>query len=293
MNYLSRSVYVFVFSILLASCVKHSQSPVVATVGSHKITLEDMQNRMRQTPESYQQYVVSPEGRRQFLNLIIREKVLLDYAQNAGIGRDSAYKEAVKRFKDQWETRLKEYQETLMIESALRKLRSKDLAASDADVQAYYDSHKEEFDKPVEIFASHILVSTEPTAQEVLKRLQGGESFEKLARELSKDPVTAARGGKLTPFRRGMLVPEFEEVAFRLKDGETSGIVKTQFGFHIIRKTGQNSFKPRSFADAKEEIRTRLERDKFDQWVKTKQALLSVSVDDKAMALLSQEPPKS
>ena len=58
---------------------------------------------------------------------------------------------------------------------------------------------------------------------------------------MSKDPATAVRGGKLAPFRRGTLVPEFEDAAFALKTGEVSGIVKSQFGFHIIKKLGEKA----------------------------------------------------
>jgi parvulin-like peptidyl-prolyl isomerase len=126
-----------------------------------------------------------------------------------------------------------------------------------------------------------------------LARLKAGESFEKVARSVSKDPATAVRGGKLNPIRRGMLVPEFEDAAFALKVGGLSGIVKTQFGFHIIKKSAERQLPPRSLADAKEEIRSKLERDKFNAWVTARQAALGVKVNEQAVAPLStEESPK-
>jgi len=276
----------------LSACRRAGSSgPVVARVGSDQITLEDLKGRLQSTPAGYQQYVATADGRRQFLNLLIREKVLLDEARSLGIPRDPAYKSAVNKFKNEWKQRLKEYEETLQVESALRRLKSRDLAVTDTEVEKYYGHHRSDYERPVEISVSHILVTTEPEAESVLARLKQGEAFDAMARAISKDPGSVAHGGKLKPFRRGGLVPEFEDAAFPLKVGEVSGIVKTQFGFHIIRKLAEKQLPPRSLADAKEEIRAKLERDKFNQWVSARQVVLGVKVNEQVMALLPAEEP--
>jgi len=274
----------------LVSC-ERSQGPAIAKVGASSITAEDVQSRLSETPAAYRQYAASVDGRRQFLNLLIREKILLAEAKKLGIPQDPAYLQAVAKFKSEWKRRLQDYQDTLLVESALRRLRTKDLAVTDTEVDKYYDDHQSDYAHPVEISVSHILLSTQEEAQKALDRVKGGEPFERVAKEMSKDPATAIRGGKLSPFRRGTLVPEFEDAAFALKVGEVSGIVKSQFGFHIIRKLGEKQVPARPAAEVKDEIRAKLERTKFDQWVAAKQAMIGVTVDEQAMSNLTLEEP--
>lgn len=85
------------------------------------------------------------------------------------------------------------------------------------------------------IKAKHILVKEEFEAKDLLKKLQGGDSFEKLARDFSTCPSNED-GGDLGEFGRGAMVPSFEEAAFALRVGETSGPVRTQFGYHLIHR---------------------------------------------------------
>jgi foldase protein PrsA len=89
------------------------------------------------------------------------------------------------------------------------------------------------------IKCSHILVKKHSEALQVLERIKKGESFADLARELSIDRGSGKRGGDLGLFGRGQMVKEFEDAAFKLKKGElTNEPVRTQFGYHIIRRAG-------------------------------------------------------
>lgn len=87
----------------------------------------------------------------------------------------------------------------------------------------------------MKITASHILVNHEYEAQDLLKKISAGESFEKLACDFSECP-SGKNGGNLGEFGRGMMVPSFEKAAYALMPGEVSKIVRTQFGFHLIKR---------------------------------------------------------
>jgi foldase protein PrsA len=112
--------------------------------------------------------------------------------------------------------------EELLVQKMITKLRSEVKAAPD-DLR--------------EVKASHILVSTESEAKELLAKIKKGENFASLAKKHSNDPGSAKKGGDLGYFATGNMVEPFEKAAFKLKVGETSDIVKTQFGYHIIKAT--------------------------------------------------------
>jgi len=87
----------------------------------------------------------------------------------------------------------------------------------------------------MKISAAHILVDHEYEAKDILKKLDDGADFGKLAQDFSQCP-SGKDGGNLGEFGKGMMVPSFEKAAFQLMPGEVSGIVRTQFGFHIIKR---------------------------------------------------------
>ena len=88
------------------------------------------------------------------------------------------------------------------------------------------------------IKCSHILVEKHSEAISLLERIQKGEKFGKLAREFSLDTGSAKREGNLGYFGRGKMVKEFEKSAFSLQTGQISEPVKTQYGYHIIKRLG-------------------------------------------------------
>ena len=88
---------------------------------------------------------------------------------------------------------------------------------------------------PNEVHCAHILVKTEKEAKTVVERLNKGEKFSNVAKEVSICP-SGKRGGDLGTFTRGKMVKEFEQAAFGLEKGQTSPIVKTQFGYHLIKR---------------------------------------------------------
>lgn len=275
------------------SCQRQPQGPAIVKVGSETITAEDLKSRLQAIPMAYQQYSATPEGRREFLNLLVREKVMLVEARKSGLDKQKNFQDAVAQFKKKAQTDLEDFQNGMLIEMMLAQLRTKDLAVTDTDLRAYYDQHREDYTNPLEIQASHILVRSPEDADRALARLKGGESFEAVAKAVSIDPSTAARGGKLSPFTKGNLTPEFENAVLQLKNGQTSGVVKSKFGYHIIKRTGQRALPAKTFEEAQESIRTRMQRDKFEDWVTRTTASLGVKVDESALATAAVAPSAS
>ena len=138
---------------------------------------------------------------------------------------------------------------------------------SEAEIKAWYDGHKERYQQPEERRASHILIAAEKLgkdkarqkAEEVLREVQAKPAaFAELARKHSDDPGSASQGGDLGFFGRGMMVKPFEDATFALRDGEVSGIVESDFGFHIIKLTGQRVAREKPLAEVRGEIEREL-----------------------------------
>ncbi|MFA5114095.1 MAG: peptidylprolyl isomerase [Candidatus Margulisiibacteriota bacterium] len=130
------------------------------------------------------------------------------------------------------------------LEVALKRLgltvgKFRDLLRDDILLQKFQRKMQEEIkvtpDDLREIRASHILLSNEATAKLVLAQLKAGGDFAALAKAYSRDPGSAAQGGDLGYFKTGSMLPEFERAVLALKPGELSGIVKTPFGYHLIK----------------------------------------------------------
>ena len=128
------------------------------------------------------------------------------------------------------------------------------LIADDLLIQALAEKHG---GSPIseQVHASHILVETQETGQEVLDKLAAGEEFGSLAAEYSIDTGSKEQGGDLGWFPQGFMVPEFEEAAFSLEPGETSGLVQTDYGYHIIlvHEKEDREMDPALFAQVKQQ----------------------------------------
>lgn len=142
------------------------------------------------------------------------------------------------------------YRKKIMIAELLDKKISSSITISDKEIKDYYDKNKEEFSAGEgQIRASHILVETEEEANEILEGLDADE-FKEVAFEKSIDLSAKTNKGELGFFSKGQMVPEFENAAFSLKVGEISAPVKSQFGYHIIKRESDII----SFEDAKQII---------------------------------------
>ena len=146
---------------------------------------------------------------------------------------------------------------------------------SDEESKQYYDTHPEFFKQPEQVNASHILIKVDENAseaqkaearkkiQEVQQKLQKGEDFATLAKTYSEGP-SAPQGGNLGYFRRGQMVKPFEDAAFKLKPGETSDIVETRFGYHLIKVVDKQPEKTLAYAEIKDRLNELLKKQKLE-----------------------------
>jgi len=134
-------------------------------------------------------------------------------------------------------------------------------AVSDEEAKAFYDKQVSEVDLQEEISARHILVATEEEAQAVIERINAGEDFIELAKEVSTGP-SGKEGGDLGYFVKDRMVPEFSEAAFALEPGAVSAPVKSDFGWHVIKVEDRRQQQLVAFDDVKEGIKVQLRDEK-------------------------------
>lgn len=223
-----------------------SEGKTVADVNGTAITTQDFKDEVDRLPPYLKPMVQSPEGKKELLDSMVVREIILEQAKKDGVDKSKDVAD-----------RLDDLRKRLIVETYLKKKVEQEAQISDAELQKFYDENKDKFKTGQQVKASHILVKTEKEAQDILAQLKSGENFENLAKKYSTDS-TAAKGGDLGWFSKGAMVPEFDKVVFGLKEGGLSGVVKTQFGFHIIKVTGVRPAGIRSFEEVKEQIKSTL-----------------------------------
>jgi parvulin-like peptidyl-prolyl isomerase len=146
-----------------------------------------------------------------------------------------------------------------------------DVKVTDADIQKYYNQHKSDYSVASSRDVRHILVNNKKLAQQLETKLKAGASFAVLAKKYSKDPGSAANGGKLT-VSKGQTVPEFDKEAFALKTNEVSPPIHTQYGWHIIQAlSAVKAAKQTPLKDVQASIKSQLlqtkKTDAMNKWV--------------------------
>ncbi|MFN8060556.1 MAG: peptidylprolyl isomerase [Vicinamibacterales bacterium] len=176
-------------------------------------------------------------------------------------------------FEDKKETyRIGEKRKIRFLPVSVQAIRT-GLNISAQDVETSYDTNIQQYSTPEQIRASHILLKTEgkdeatvrKTAEDLLAKAKGGADFAKLATEFSEDDGSKERGGDLDFFGKGRMVPEFEEAAFKLEPGQMSDLVKTQYGFHIIKLTDRRAANVRSLQEVGPQIAEQLKWERAQQ----------------------------
>lgn len=267
-------------ALLLTGC---SSDPTVAEVNGEKILKSEFETNFN----TYKSQVESqagpdvwkeqtPDGRTrlqeaqdQILDMLVDTRLVAAKSASLGVTvEDSAVEKEIEsaRAYFQTEDKFNEFLKTqeLTLEDLKEMLRKEMLfnayydkinentVINDQEIEAYYNANMDQYR---EVQASHILLATEDEAKAVKARLDAGENFEALAKELSKDPSAETNGGSLGSFSPGAMVPAFDAAVFAMEKGQISDPVQTDYGFHIIRCEGKQQ---KTLEEASESIRTDL-----------------------------------
>lgn len=262
-----------------AAVVLPAPDTVLLQGDSIRITVSDLLADAQRIPPEVRGTVLSqPRTVAQIAtNLYVRRAMAME-AQAQGLGNTPVTTAALQLARDK-----------VLSDAWLAKI-DKDSAPSTATAEGLarniYNAKPERFKMPEQVQARHILIAgTTPEAlakaEKTLDDLKAGANFAALAQERSADPGSAAKGGDLGWFERGRMVPEFDEAAFALQQpGDLSGVVKSQFGYHIIQLDGRKPAGTKTFAEVREElvqeVQSSVQQDarvaeaqKFQQGVKT------------------------
>ena len=222
----------------------------LARINDRVITLAEFEQDMEQLPPHLKTLVIDKEGRKTFLQNLIERELLLQEGLKKGLDKDEEILSKVEQFR-----------QGLIAEALMEELCAGKDSVSDNEVKAYYQKNQGKYLLGERVRIRHIMVKTLDEAKEIKKRLSQGEDFIALAKQYSMWP-TKQQGGDLGYIQRGQVKNKtFERAAFSLGKGELSDIVKTEFGFHIIRLEDRQKPRQLTFSEVREEIRTFL-RDK-------------------------------
>ncbi|GAB4177228.1 MAG: peptidylprolyl isomerase [Terrimicrobiaceae bacterium] len=268
----------------------------VAIVNGEKITKDELDNALNEAVKASgikaedltaEQKM---EGYRQILDDMIMDKLLTKASEGITVPKEQIDAEVAKlkaQFpsEDAFQKQLdsvgqtpekltaalgKMMQQRQWVESKIGKAAD----VTDADAKKFYDENKSEFEQPEQVKASHILLRVDNEApEETVKsqlekanaaaaRVKKGESFADVAKEISEEPGAKESGGDLGYFSKDRMVPEFAEASFKLKPGEISEPVRTQFGWHIIKVEDRKPAGTATFDEVKNQLIAYLKSDK-------------------------------
>ena len=268
-------------------------NPVLGKVGEFILREADLDRILTSQPPAVQKrFQDDPQQRAGLVREILIKKVIVAKARKEGFDRKPEIKEQLGYVFDNF-----------ISQEYLVKVVTAGVTVPEEDLKKYYREHEKDFLLPEQIKVRHILIASlkEATPEEkekartraeaVLQQLNRGEDFAKLAGEVSEDQNSATKGGELAPITPGKTnSEEFEKAAFALKAGQTSGIVATSHGFHIIKLDERQEKRTAPFGEARDfiynKLKTELEQKKAQEFVElaVKEAGLEVFGEKPAAA---------
>jgi peptidyl-prolyl cis-trans isomerase C len=217
-----------------------------------EITLEEF-NKSWEDPDHKNKY----KTKEKLLENMVNEKILVQRARQIGLEEDenvsSQIKVAIEQIRKEKEEKIKISTQQVLTDAATKVEIYDKVKLSEEEIEEYYEDNKKDFIKEEEYHLHHILVESQEEAESVLEKISVGADFAELAKENSLCP-SGEKGGDLGFITRGMTIKPFEDAAFTLKPGEISEVVKTEFGYHIIKLEEISPERQKTLEEAKTEI---------------------------------------
>lgn len=237
-------IFLLFFGLVCNLVAQKKDDPVVLKIGKKSFTLEEFEKSLNQMRVKYAN--LNPDMKKRLFDQFVKEKLFFTAAQDSGIKLTTEQNENIERIKTMY-----------LINNYISKL-LQEKPVTETEIKQEYERNPQQYQIPEKRKLRHILVSTEEQAKEILHQLKNGAKFEDLASQNNID-ATKQRGGDLGWGQKGIYVKEFEDIAFSLKKDEISDIVKTNFGYHIIRVDEITPAQQRFLPEVLQEIRRKME----------------------------------
>jgi parvulin-like peptidyl-prolyl isomerase len=219
--------FVLIMMLFLSASSTASQFPrdgsVLVRIDNEVVTVKDFQEMTGQLPMVLRAGLETEQGRREALDWIIDSKLMLAEALQRGAEKEPEV-----------QARIAAARQSIILSEYFSRLAKEKISVSDAELYEYYTKNREAFKLSDTVRVSHILLRSETEAHETLQELKRGADFSRLAHERSLDP-SRRNGGQMGWLERSVMAPEFAAAVSRLTQSEMSGVVHTDFGYHIIR----------------------------------------------------------
>jgi len=244
---------------------------ILASFGDKTITLGEFNELWEEVPEEYKLQL----NKSMVLDQMISEKLLIQETKNMGLEEDKDVLEQIKKMTEQ-----------ILVQALIEREILNKVKVNDEEVLEYYEQNKDSFTEKEQVHLYNILLETEEEAQNILEQLKAGEDFSEIAIEKSSGP-SAAQGGDLGYVAKGTIIPEIEEVVFALESEELSEVVKTDFGFHILKISDKKAETVKTLEEVKEGILQTLLPDKqkeaFENLLEELKGKVEIEINEEAL----------
>lgn len=260
---------------IIAGCEskKDAGEKVIAQINGKEIREDDFKMRFSRLPASLKTRYSDEKGKKEFLEEIIKRELLLQEAKRLGIERDRVLLE-----------RIEEMRERMTLNEFLQREVEDKLVTTDKELEDYYNLHREEFKSPDEARVSQIVVKSDEDGKVVLNKLHNGADFARMAKEFSIDIATKNSGGNLGIIQKGRIYPQLDSAIFSMNEGEISGPIETETGYHIVKLHEKRPGVPLSFKDARNIVMQRYHLEKrskvFEELVTGLRSKASITISE-------------